>query len=87
MPVLHRATQRTEAILRQMLDLLEELSLEYGQHQEEDEDEEGGHLSSAHERDLLLTLTEEAAERGMDEENIEKILRSILHMAKEGHEG
>lgn len=78
MPVLHRTTQRAEVLLRQMLDLLEELSLHYGQ-----EHEDATAPNPARDRELLLSIAEEAAERGLDEEQIEKLFRSVIHVARE----
>lgn len=81
MPVMHRDAQRTETVLRQVLDAIEELSLQYAQ-----EEEDGDRLHPEQERDLLLSLAEDAAERGLPEERVEKILRFVLHVAKEARE-
>lgn len=80
MPVMQRTAQRTEGVLRQMVDLLEELCIEYAQEDEADR------AHPQQERDIIATLEEEAADRGMNEEHVGKILRSALHMAKEGRE-
>lgn len=80
MPVMHPAAQQTEALLRQLVDTLEEISLHYAS---EDEDDR---MPVAQEREMLMAIVEEATERGMEEEHVEKILRAALQMAKEGRE-
>ncbi len=77
MPVI-TASQRAETLFRQMLDLIEELSLHYGQEHDDDTP-----ANSAADREMLLLMAEEAAERGLDEDQVEKLFRSIIHMAKE----
>ena len=76
MPVVNPVSERPETLLRQVLDVLEELSLYY-------QDADG---DSVDDRDTLMALAEEAAERGLDEDQVEKILRSIVHIAKEAGE-
>ncbi len=81
MPVMNRTENRTETLLRQMLDLIEELSLHYGQEHDDD-----APSRAAQDREVLLSLAEEAAERGLDEDQIEKLFRAVIHMAKEAGE-
>lgn len=77
MPVVNPISQRPETLLRQVLDVLEELSLYY-----QDADD----ASAEADRETLMALAEEAAERGLDEDQVEKILRTIVHAAKEAGE-
>ena len=76
MPVQSATLQHTENTLRQVLDLLEELSVNDVLEDEEDE------TAQEQEREMLSSLAEEAAERGMDEEQAARILKQILHMVR-----
>lgn len=81
MPVLSNTQAHTESLLRKMLDLIEELSVHYGQMRDDEPS------LPAQERELMALLAEDAGERGLDEAQVEKILRLTLQMAREGAEG
>ena len=74
-----------EKIYGQMIDLLEELATIYGDaagDEEEDPDE-----FAAADRDIVDGLIEEGVERGMDEESVERVFKSIAAFAKKAREG
>ena len=75
MPVLSANQERVENTLRQVLDLLEELSVT----DVEDEDDE---TVAEQEEEMVVQLAEEASERGMDEEQAKRVIKQILHMVK-----
>lgn len=64
---------QAEKIYQQILDLLEELAAVYVQAgAEEDEDRDG-----PSETEVIETLVEEAAERGLNEQQVDRILKMI----------
>lgn len=76
---------QAEKVYEQMIDLLEELSTIYSDAAgEEDEDE--GEFAAA-DRDIVEGLIEEAVERGLDEESVERVFKSIAAFAKKAREG
>ena len=79
MPTAQRSVTQTEKLFMQMLDLIEEITLTYADREEEEEESE-------REREALTALTEEAAERGLDEDQVERIFRGILTLARNARE-
>ncbi|MBI5155991.1 hypothetical protein HZA45_01815 [Candidatus Peregrinibacteria bacterium] len=75
MPVLSANQERTENTLRQVLDLLEELSVT-------DTDDEEDETVAEQDEEMVAQLAEEASERGMDEEQAKRVLKQILHMVR-----
>ena len=75
MPVLTANQERIENTLRQVLDLLEELSVTDA----EDEEDE---TVAEQEEEIVAQMAEEASERGMDEEQAKRVIKQILHMVK-----
>lgn len=76
---------QAQKIYRELLELFEELTSIYVEAddsvKEEDEEE------VMDEDDLIDLIVEEAAERGLDEELTEKVLKNILTLAKKSAEG
>lgn len=76
---------QAEKIYGQMIDLLEELSLIYSD-AADGEDEDQDEFAAA-DRDIVEGLIEEGVERGMDEESVERVFKSIAAFAKKAREG
>jgi len=79
---LHQETMKQYAAI---LDALEELSMLYGDADEEEEEEKDD--SDASEHDDVDTMVEAAAERGLDEETVEKVFRAVDAFVKKAKEG
>lgn len=80
MPTAQRSLAQTEKIFAHIVDLMEELTIIYSESEEEDDE-------AGQEREVLTALVEEAAERGMEELQVERILRSILSLAHSARQG
>lgn len=74
---------QAENILQQMLDLLEELTAIYTDAAAEDEEEDGATLEMD---EVIDSIVEEAAERGLDEDAAGRIFRAIAAYAKKSSE-
>lgn len=69
--------------LRLILDAIRELGALYEEPEEPQDDEAGDRES---EQEVIDRIVEEAAESGMDEDGIEKVIRLILNYAKKSAE-
>lgn len=78
------AHDQAEKIYKQILDELEAIWLLYADADDEAEKEEGDEESDN--RDIVDMLVEEATERGMDEESVEKVFKAISLLAKKAGE-
>lgn len=80
------STQDTQEICVRIIDLMEDLSRAYSDQEEEgdtrDEDD-GPRLTDA---ELLQVAIEEGTERGLPEEDVERIFRLMITMAKKSKE-
>lgn len=79
---LHQETMKQYSAI---LDALEELTLLHGDADEEEEEEKDE--SDASDHDDVDTMVESAAERGMDEEGVEKVFRAVESLIKKAKEG
>lgn len=75
---------QAENILQQMLDLLEELTSVYTDASAGEEEEDDAHALEMDE--VIESIVEEAAERGLDEEAAGRIFRAIAAYAKKSSE-
>lgn len=68
---------------QQILDLLEEINQLYADADEVEEGED----DALNDRDIVDMMIEEAIERGLDEESVEKVFKAISSLAKKAREG
>ena len=80
MPVVKQSHEQVEKIYEKVVDLLEEISLLAS---EEEADDEQGYSEHQFVEDLL----EDAVERGLDEESIARVLRTVMMMRRKAREG
>ncbi|HVW66626.1 MAG TPA: hypothetical protein VHA78_02750 [Candidatus Peribacteraceae bacterium] len=73
--------EQAEKMYQQILDLLEEISLLYADAGDEGEEDE------LNDRDIVDMMIEEAIERGMDDESVEKVFKAISSLARKAREG
>jgi hypothetical protein len=78
MAVLKASHEQTTKMYQQLLNLLEEMMIQAG---EAEPDEEGSDESG-----LIQSLVEEAEERGLDEEIVERILKYVAVLRKKARE-
>ena len=71
---------KAEKIYKQILDSLEEIWLLYADADDEEEKEEDGG-DNVSDRDIVDAMIEEATERGIDEESVEKVFKAISALA------
>ena len=71
---------KAEKIYKQILDSLEEIWLLYADADDEEEKEEDGG-DNVSDRDIVDAMIEEATERGIDEESVEKVFKAISLLA------
>ena len=71
---------KAEKIYKQILDSLEEIWLLYADADDEEEKEEDGG-DNVSDRDIVDAMIEEATERGIDEESVEKVVKAISALA------
>ncbi len=71
---------KAEKIYKLILDQLEEIWLLYAD-AEEDEEKEEDPSENVSDRDIVDAMIEEATERGMDEESVEKVFKAISALA------
>lgn len=76
-------TDGAQKQLRIILESLRELAALYEEQEQEDHEEPA---DKATEQEVIDRMVEEAAEMGMDEDGIEKVIRLILNYAKKGAE-
>ena len=72
--------EKAEKIYKQILDSLEEIWLLYADADDEEEKEEDGG-DNVSDRDIVDAMIEEATERGIDEESVEKVFKAISLLA------
>ena len=72
--------EKAEKIYKQILDSLEEIWLLYADADDEEEKEEDGG-DNVSDRDIVDAMIEEATERGIDEESVEKVFKAISALA------
>lgn len=77
------AHDQAEKIYQQILDQLEALWLLYADADDNEEEEDDEQVDN---RDIADAMVEEAAERGMDEESVERVFKSIAALAKKAEE-
>jgi len=76
---------QADKIYRQMIDLLQEAVAVYVDMEEvESDDEEHAPLK---EEDMIDGLVEEAVERGIDEEHVERLFKTVVALVKKSAEG
>lgn len=75
--------EQAEKMYQQILDLLEEISLLYAEADAVEEGEE----DALNDRDIVDMMIEEAIERGLDEESVEKVFKAISSLARKAREG
>lgn len=80
-------SQHMDRAYRQVLDLLEELVSLHVNAGEEEEAAEHDEEAVVSEEDILNAIIEEAGERGLDEEQTERLFKAIAAFAKKGAEG
>jgi DNA-binding transcriptional regulator YhcF (GntR family) len=71
---------KAEKIYKQILDQLEEIWLLYAD-ADEDEEKEEDPSENVSDRDIVDAMIEEGAERGLDEESVEKVFKAISALA------
>ncbi len=71
---------QTDKLYRQILDTLEELNLAIAEEDEAEEDEDAD--ESETQVDMVDLLTEEAGDRGLDEEAVERVLKAVAAFEK-----
>lgn len=80
---LHAATLK---IYREILDQLEELKDVYSDATDDDDAETTDDEDSGAQQDVLDAIIEEAAERGIDEEDVSRVFKAIGAIAKKAQE-
>ncbi len=78
MAVLKNSDEQTTKLFQQLLNLLEEMH-----HQASEQDKEEDSLD---ETGLIQSLVEEAEERGLDEDSVERILKMASQLRKKSRE-
>ncbi len=74
---------QAEKIFREILDLLEELATAFTDARDNEEDLQEDETIDVDPVDLIV---EEAAERGLDEEQVERVFKSIMSLARKASE-
>jgi hypothetical protein len=74
---------QAEGVYRQILDLLEDLSVVFSDEAEAEEDEDARPFDID---DVISAAVEEAAERGLDEESAERIFKAVAVFAEKAAE-
>lgn len=75
---------QAEKLYRQILDTLEELQLMTAEEEENAEPEEGE--EEGVQGDVVEELTEEAGDRGLDEESVERVLKAVAAFEKKARD-
>jgi hypothetical protein len=77
MTVLKVSHEQTAKMYMQLLNLLEEMALQASEQERDEDTDESG---------LIQSLAEEAEERGLDSESVERILKIVSFMRKKAGE-
>jgi hypothetical protein len=75
---------QAEKLYQQLLDILEEMNAIYSDDSEEEEDDDDAKPIDLD--DMIDGLVEDAVERGLDEESVERVLKSVAAFAKKVEE-